>query len=85
MPIKFAVNSLTNGLVYILSFQSNDLALPSCSQLRLKLEHVKRVLYNSHISDSILRCGVQPSHDGRLMHGTSAHARFDAPDLDARS
>ena len=73
MPITFAVN-IVWLTVYIIFSHSDDLALHSRSQLRLKLD---KLMIN--LSIAISRTG----HDVWNMHGIFAHGRFD--DLDARS
>ena len=53
--IKFAVH-IVRLKVYKIFFQSDDLALHSRSQLRLKLDQCLTctiIVYNSHISDSM--------------------------------
>ena len=61
-------------------FQSDDFALHSTQTWQML-----KLYYDSHILDSILSYGIHTWHDGRLMHGISAHVGFDDLDLDARS
>ena len=81
VPIKIAVK-IVRLKVHITFSQSDDLALHSRSQVRLKLD--KRLTCTIVvISRAVFTLyGIQTWHDGRFMHGTSAHARFDTLDLD---
>ena len=83
MPIEFAVKIVRLKL-YIIVSKSEDLALHSRSQLRLKLDNILNLYYNSHISDRILSYGIQTWHDGRPMGAIYDHARVDDLELDAR-
>ena len=66
--------------VYIIVSQSDDLALHSRSQL--DKSYTCTIIA---ISRTAFKLWHPTWHDGRLMHGISAHARFSDLDLDARS
>ena len=72
MPIKFAVK-IVRLKVYIIFCQYDDL------DLRQKVDNVVVVVI---AISRTLSYGIQTWHDGRLMYGIHAHARFDDVDLD---
>ena len=74
MPITVAVR-IVRLKVYIICSQSDDLALHSRSQLRLKLDKSLTCTIIALSRTVCLSYVIQTWHDGRLMHGISAHAR----------
>ena len=84
MPIMFAVK-MVRLKVYKKNSQSDDLALHSRSQLRLKLD-IFNLYYNvNSYLRQYLSYGIQTWLEGRLTHSIYAHAHFSYLDLDARS
>ena len=78
-PIRFAVK-IVRLKVYIIFSQSDDPALHSRSQLRLKRDKCVTCTITA-ISRTIFNLW----HDGKRIHGISTPARFDDLDLGARS
>ena len=76
--------------VYIIFSQSDDIALHAVKVTTVSSNLTKcqtctviAILYlGQYLTKSY---GIQTLHDGRLVQGISAHARFDYIDLDARS
>ena len=78
MPIMFAVK-IVSLKVYMTIASPMTLTFNSRSQMRLTL------LFNLQYLEQYLSYYVQTWHDGKLIHGIYAHARFDDLDLDAKS
>ena len=71
--------------VWISFSQSDDLAIHSRSQVRLKLDKCLTCTITAISRTVFISYGIQTWHDGRHMHGISAHAHAGGLDLDERS
>ena len=79
IPIKFAVK-IVRQKVYVIFSQSDDLAVHARSQLRLKVDKCLTctiILIAIIYLGQYLSYGILTWHDGRSVHGISAHDHFD--------